>query len=271
MLPRSWDSLFCYDHFGGPGFILPDNLERHAWYNFSGRSEQKKLGAAELLLAIETGYDSARSSSAELKTRAEDLFSLDRLFRELLIFISKCSCAHDFRGRIASPPTYEEALISVTRCTDFITGYAPSLGTAELFYTSREGNDSSEALESIRLPYRYGTEIQIDIAHLIPDEKELIRFDPDDRGVLCQAKQCNKRLSPFNALLSEREGFDVFLTSDPMYFVSSKDPLFFSARPVSADEALSLAALTMDSLIHPQQPMVTAGRFSRLKGLLHKK
>jgi len=35
--------VYCYDHFGGPGWIKKDNLDINEYYNFSGRPEKRKI------------------------------------------------------------------------------------------------------------------------------------------------------------------------------------------------------------------------------------
>ncbi|MEN4657565.1 hypothetical protein ABEI33_09085 [Pantoea agglomerans] len=40
--------VFCYDRFGGPGWITPENVELAAEYNFSGRCSNLKKSAEEL-------------------------------------------------------------------------------------------------------------------------------------------------------------------------------------------------------------------------------
>jgi len=44
--------VYCYDHFGGPGFLTKDNFDKCKWHNFSGRGFNKK-NTDEILQEIE--------------------------------------------------------------------------------------------------------------------------------------------------------------------------------------------------------------------------
>jgi hypothetical protein len=44
--------VFCYDHFGGPGWITPDNVAAVGEYNFSGRGFAGRRSAPELLAEL---------------------------------------------------------------------------------------------------------------------------------------------------------------------------------------------------------------------------
>lgn len=48
--------FYCYDHFGGPGYITPDNLYESETYNFSGRAINRKLTGKELFEDITSNY-----------------------------------------------------------------------------------------------------------------------------------------------------------------------------------------------------------------------
>ena len=35
--------VYCYDHFGGPGYITTENIDFNEFYNFSGRQEENNF------------------------------------------------------------------------------------------------------------------------------------------------------------------------------------------------------------------------------------
>ena len=47
--------VYCYDHFGGPGFLNFENYEVAKYYNFSGRGFEKKT-AQEIVLEIKENF-----------------------------------------------------------------------------------------------------------------------------------------------------------------------------------------------------------------------
>lgn len=48
--------FYCYDHFGGPGYITQDNLYESETYNFSGRAINRKLTGREIFEDIISNY-----------------------------------------------------------------------------------------------------------------------------------------------------------------------------------------------------------------------
>jgi len=69
--------FYCYDHFGGPGYITSENFERAQHGNFCGRSFWRKLTAAGLYQEITHGYAAAVAGLDGLRARARSLFHLE--------------------------------------------------------------------------------------------------------------------------------------------------------------------------------------------------
>lgn len=68
--------VYCYDHFGGPGYITPSNFRLAQKNNFSGRGFDRKLTAEQLLNDIELNFSSAISNLEYLQEecrRSHDL------------------------------------------------------------------------------------------------------------------------------------------------------------------------------------------------------
>ena len=75
--------VYCYDHFGGPGWLTEENFGAARWRNFSGRGFEKKSGpmiASEIL----EGFDKARRDAQHLAVRYGEQFSLERRMQEIL-------------------------------------------------------------------------------------------------------------------------------------------------------------------------------------------
>ncbi len=76
--------VFCYDHFGGPGYVTRANFERTKEFNFSGRETPVKRTAAGLLAEIEAGYPAALQEVQPLHALAQEQFCLETNLEELL-------------------------------------------------------------------------------------------------------------------------------------------------------------------------------------------
>jgi len=69
--------VYCYDHFGGPGWITPENLEESLEVNFSGRGQSKRTDQIIVSEIIE-GFTAARNNARSLHHIAGSLFSLTK-------------------------------------------------------------------------------------------------------------------------------------------------------------------------------------------------
>ncbi len=107
--------FYCYDQFGGPGYITPENVARHAYNNFSGRSEQTKRSSEELLDDLMAGYAGATGGTEELRALAREEYDLNALFARLSSFIEGIPASPDNRHR--PPASYE------TISADYVTRY----------------------------------------------------------------------------------------------------------------------------------------------------
>lgn len=75
--------VFCYDHFGGPGYINTENFRESLDFNFSGRCCQRKVSAEQIVDEIITGFIAASSEINILSEEYADLFSLERFVDDL--------------------------------------------------------------------------------------------------------------------------------------------------------------------------------------------
>ncbi|KKQ35710.1 MAG: WsbH [candidate division WS6 bacterium GW2011_GWA2_37_6] len=70
--------IFCYDRFGGPGYITNKNFEAAEKYNFSGRGFDRIMDHSEITSEIINNYSKAIKYSKGLKDVCQDKFSLQR-------------------------------------------------------------------------------------------------------------------------------------------------------------------------------------------------
>lgn len=76
--------VFCYDIFGGPGWILPESVDQAAEYNFSGRDTPARLSAAQLAVCVEVGFSRARDGTEVLDSWARAHCSLETNVKGIL-------------------------------------------------------------------------------------------------------------------------------------------------------------------------------------------
>ena len=81
--------IYNYDHFGGSGYITPENIDVELQHNFSGRSFHTKKTAQVIISEIINQYQSALSNSIELKKIAEKQFKLSERIGGILNLLNK--------------------------------------------------------------------------------------------------------------------------------------------------------------------------------------
>ena len=81
--------VYCYDHFGGAGWLGQENIEVNRKFNFSGRGFDRKLNALELYTDVIGNYRAMLGNVEFLKKYAESNFSFEKNFNAILKLIGK--------------------------------------------------------------------------------------------------------------------------------------------------------------------------------------
>ena len=81
---RGKKPVYCYDHFGGPGWICEENMRDAGIYNFSGRSCNNSLSPQKLADDIHIGYAKAAKFASALDSNEIDSYKLELRMDRLL-------------------------------------------------------------------------------------------------------------------------------------------------------------------------------------------
>lgn len=81
--------VYNYDHFGGNGYITPENINNEQKYVFSGRSTFKKKSANEIANEILSQYKTVIKKVDSLYNIAVDRFKLSKQIQKILNIISQ--------------------------------------------------------------------------------------------------------------------------------------------------------------------------------------
>lgn len=100
--------FYCYDRYGGPGYITPANLDRAEHGNFSGLAFRRTLGTDSLHRDIMDSYAAACTHLDYLREQASLRFSLERNMAALwpriealpTTDIAALRARHPFAGRL---------------------------------------------------------------------------------------------------------------------------------------------------------------------------
>jgi hypothetical protein len=80
--------VYCYDRFGGPGFITCDNIDSSEYFNFSGRCTNRKLSANEVLADILDNYSKVFDQRLLLNIKAKERYSIEENLLKTMLKVS---------------------------------------------------------------------------------------------------------------------------------------------------------------------------------------
>lgn len=219
--------LYCYDIFGGPGYITPTSIEKDYFFNFSGRSNRSKKNATQLFSDIIDGYERASSNTDYMQKYAMEKLNFETNFEHLYSRIT--SSENQTPAQHRQKCSELVAINRKSQCMSFIDNYSCMLGLAQLFFTHNGASINEE--NSVLFKYCYRTTIEA--THIIQDnfdKGECVRFDPDIRPVYCKLFSGTNAI-PHNSERTSHE-LDVFITEDPIYD-GKMDELTFSCIKLS--------------------------------------
>ena len=76
--------VYCYDRFGGPGYLTTENFEKASYFNFSGRCCRTKKNPQEIAAELLTGYVLAVQALVILQATARTRYRLDAAVDQVL-------------------------------------------------------------------------------------------------------------------------------------------------------------------------------------------
>ncbi len=163
--------VYCYDHFGGPGYLSSKNFQKARDLNFSGRGFKRKT-ADRIVKGIIEGYDGARKFALYAQTFYADEFGLGAAIDRIFETISKSprltrkpSLAKlDIEAYLNIMRIIERNVRGVTEIQSQTIDYLGNRVTGlelEIEDMQLQLHASSHQLQSIKnsVPYRLGTSL----------------------------------------------------------------------------------------------------------------
>ena len=235
---------YCYDRFGGPGYMDEGSIHHHAEYNFSGRSDPRTLDASQLWDDVVAGYQDA----VRVRGRLHDLAAMNWDFK--VLFASFLASVDELVPHLHRRERWSESerFIQETACRLYRNELLEETGLAQLYWTDEGGTALSED-RSTMIRYRCNTDILIRISDLASrfkiasDQKETVllgRFDPDTGPCSLKVAGEDVDLVPENADRVENERY-LFYSNDPRCTLcppAGTGTFRFSVEKVSLSEVL---------------------------------
>lgn len=202
--------VYCYDVFGGPGYLRPNELDAHLYANYSGRSCPTKRAAAELWDDICTGYVQSVQDLDALRTYALERFRFEDLFAKLLQAIEEgLQTNHEHRRAQDDTVAVPYLMLAKLMHGQLMREY----GRAELRKVNSDGG-----YDCLRFLYKYKTWIDYELPTTFGTTCQ--RFDP--ASIPCVVHHTSNCLTATNALTSTTDSgchTDTFIHIDPIYSV----------------------------------------------------
>lgn len=76
--------VYCYDHFGGPGWINSENFERAEMFNFSGRCCNLKKTPMVISDEIISGHRKAACDIMTIRDNIKEKYSLEKFITRII-------------------------------------------------------------------------------------------------------------------------------------------------------------------------------------------
>lgn len=214
--------VYVYDHFGGPGYITKENIQKAQDFNFSGRGFNKKQ-TQEIFQDIINNYENNLSNLSYLNEYAQENFSLTKTFNSMLQIVTNHT-SNEFKSL---KPCNEPENIRIQTYSEMMpfTPYihADYLNESQFYYTdeTKELNENN----SYSWPITNGYTIE---RHFNVSSNEYFRFDPAKKPCRCKlveiiidGNKINLANVTCNRIYNDGS-FDFFLTSDSNYIFNSK-------------------------------------------------
>lgn len=210
--------VYVYDHFGGPGYITQENINKAEDFNFSGRGFSKK-SVEEIKKDILNNYSNNLTNLKFLYKYAQSNFSLENTFKSM---ISRVTASQRNSFTLLEPYTDPEKT-RIRAYSEFfpLTPYLNSdyHHTSQLYFSNNgELNENDSTSWPIASDYVIKRTLHI-------KSSSLFRFDPSSNSCKCQiykvivdGEDITKECKPANSSLDENQ-ISYFLSSDPQYII----------------------------------------------------
>jgi O-antigen biosynthesis protein len=162
--------VYCYDRFGGPGYLKSENVENASQFNFSGRCSAEFRNAAQIAKEITENYKSAITTSTMLRSRARKKYQLSDAVNQVIkrIDVSTIELSTESPSFIQSKRMRKHASVA-----------GANLLFVQLYLDNGIGISESTSIKTF-LQGTPSSKNFIDLVFDIPDPKSIVdlRLDP---------------------------------------------------------------------------------------------
>lgn len=90
--------VYCYDRWGGPGWVRPDTFDVAERANFTGLESRRRISSDAMMTELIDGFSQAQAVAESLRVVAAERYSLDRTFAAILDDLPPGNSYRDLSG-----------------------------------------------------------------------------------------------------------------------------------------------------------------------------
>lgn len=208
--------IYCYDVFGGSGYINNENFDSNMKCTFSGKGDYSiQRNAPELFYDIVNNYDKNIKNISWLHQKALECFDLSKNFNNFLGELYK---------KEKEAFTLKDSYTSLEKVShralkEYIQmSFSNDFGYTQIYFFNDTGfNEKSYVIS-------YNTEISISVD--VDENVSFIRFDPDMHPCECNVLVTDENGKEYFAqpleFYKNKDGYEdhhIFITNDPNYMI----------------------------------------------------
>lgn len=217
--------VYCYDRFGGPGWITSKNIENVAKHNFSGRCTNRQLSSDEIATEIIKSFSAIQSKIDFYHQFALENYSLSRLIDVIMTKISNpIKNIHHHK---------KDLYINIVKRQRIYLANVSNIDIfAQLFLD--HGNGIYEE-NSIKLPvFQNNTRQEVDFNFSHQEKLVHIEFSPVNQSCVIEIDRIYLSSENQEIDLTQQILSNATISAHPFYFFDTNTPtLFFNNLNIS--------------------------------------
>ncbi len=211
--------LYCYDYFGGPGFITKENFKKNKETNFSGRSVCAKKTGKQIFDEITQENAIKTENIKYLAQAAHKFFDFTLLFDDFMKkLLTRPSRTRNLKSYLQGRSIrYADAIANELRRPRY------SKVQTRVFFDYGDGfvQDGTQSFSVV-----YDTQIVLKIT--IPKKAQAVRFEPDSFWCKCKVislteedgrEACSLSIKPVT-MHETHNGWEYMLEAEPKYLIT---------------------------------------------------
>ena len=264
--------VYCYDRFGGPGYITKDNIDVAHKYNFSGRGFDCFKSVCELEHEIFLQYKKHEADLPFLHDYAKEHLNYNKNMNDVMDIVEKTEAdisLDDIRQKYAYLQRVNLAFVREYR-KNYLMEIANQIAQGRIYF-KKQGELQKNFIEVKQMIKDGIVKFVFDISHIDKKNLESIYFYPS-YGHFVKSKILTIVAEPpvswsYLNCVKITDEFDLYLCNDACYVLTANFEQISSLEISAKIEIMDNSQFTMlvDGLYHKMKVELDASKYSESK------